>query len=186
MFNLIKEIASKMSKLEVENKRAARDNQNEVNRNQAPFKRPFQPQKILQRPRRNFDDQNVQPPLNIFVEDEQQGNEEINLVGETSQSTCLTFQEYEDRSRICLFSDDMNAQIYAKNDKKQQEVQNRNYPLRSKGLVQQPQLKSNLDKQATKQKAKVNEVPPPQNSAPFLKITTKRNQFQFISVSNLN
>ena len=47
MSNLIKELASKMSKLEVENKPTARANQNEVNRNQAPFKRPFQPQQIL-------------------------------------------------------------------------------------------------------------------------------------------
>ena len=122
MSNLIKELASKMSKLEVENKLAARANQNESNRNQAPFRRPFQPQKILQRPRRNVDDKNVQPPLDNFVEEEQQGNEEeneeINHVGETSHSTCLKLQEYEDRSRICLFSDEMNAQIYAQNDKK--------------------------------------------------------------------
>ena len=85
--------------------------------------RPFQPQQILQRPRRNVDYQNFQHPLNNFAEEQQQGNkeknEEINLVGETSQSTCLTLQEYEDRSRICLFSDDVNAQIYAQNDKKQ-------------------------------------------------------------------
>ena len=66
-------------------------------------------------------------------------------MGETSQSTCLTLHKYEDRSRICLFSDDMNAQIYAQNDKKQ-EVQNRNYPLRSKGHVQQPQQKLDSDK----------------------------------------
>ena len=178
MSNLIKELASKMSKLEVENKPAARANQNEANRNQAPFRRPFQPQQILQCPKRNVDDQNVQPPLNNFVEEEKQGNEEeneeINHVGETSQSTCLTLQEYEDRSRICLFSDDMNAQIYAQNDKKQQEVQNRNYPLRSKGPVQQPQQKLDSDKQVAKQKAKVDEAPPPQKSARMVKITTKK------------
>ena len=77
MSNLIKELASNMSKLEVENKPAARVNQNEANRNQAPFRRPFQPQQILQCPRRNVDDQNFQPLLNNFVEEEQ-GNEEEN------------------------------------------------------------------------------------------------------------
>ena len=70
---------------------------------------------------RTIDDQNVQPPLNNFVEEEQQEheeeNEEINLVGETSQSTCLTSQEYEDQSRIYLFLDDDNVKIYAQNDK---------------------------------------------------------------------
>ena len=139
MSNLIKELASKITKLELENKLAARGNQNEANRNQAPFRRPFQPQQILQCPRRNVDDQNVQPPLNNFTEEEPQEheeeNEEINLVGETSQSTCLTLQEYEYQSRIYLFSDDDNVQIYAENDKKQQEAQNKNYPLRYKGPV---------------------------------------------------
>ena len=44
----------------------------------------------------------------------------------------------------------MNAQIYAQNDKKKQKFQNKNYPLRSKGPVQQPQQKSDSDKQAAK------------------------------------
>ena len=96
MSNLIKELASGMTKLELENKPAARANQNEENINQASFRRPFQPQKILQCPRRNVDDQNVQPPLYNFAEEEKQGNdeenEEINHVGENSQSTCLTLQ----------------------------------------------------------------------------------------------
>ena len=72
MSNLIKELASKMTKLEFENKPTARANQNEANRNQALFRRHFQPQQILQRPRRNADDQNVQPPLNNFAKEEQQ------------------------------------------------------------------------------------------------------------------
>ena len=71
MSNLIKELAFKMKKLEFENKPATRANQNEDNRNQAPFRRPCQPQQILQRLRRNVDDQNVQPPLNNFVEEKQ-------------------------------------------------------------------------------------------------------------------
>ena len=95
-----------MSKLEVENKPAARANQNEANKNHDPFRRRFQPQQILQYPRRNTNDKNVQPPLNNFVEEQQEGNEqeneEINHVGEISQKTCLTLQEYDDRSRICF------------------------------------------------------------------------------------
>lgn len=76
MSNLIKELSSKMTKLELENKPAARVNQNEANRNQAPFRRPFQPQKILQHLRRNVDDQNVQPLFNNFAEEEQQEHQE--------------------------------------------------------------------------------------------------------------
>ena len=59
MSNLIKHLASKMSKVELENRVVARPTQNEGNRNQAPFRRPFQPQQIMQRPKRNPDDQNV-------------------------------------------------------------------------------------------------------------------------------
>ena len=88
MSNLIKYIASKMSKLELENRSVVRPIQNEGNRNQAPFRRPFQPQQILQRPRINLGDHNVQPPPNNFSEENQQEKEEededINLVGETS------------------------------------------------------------------------------------------------------
>ena len=44
MSNMIRELSSKMSKLEVENKPAIKANQNEANRNQAPFRRSFQAQ----------------------------------------------------------------------------------------------------------------------------------------------
>ena len=115
MSNWIKDLASKLTKLELQNRLATRPIQNEGNRNQVPFRRPFQPQKHLQHPRRNLDDQNVQPPLNNIVEENQQEeweDEYINLFGETSQSTCLTLQEYEDQSRINLFLDDQEAHIH--------------------------------------------------------------------------
>lgn len=69
MLNLMKHLASKMSKLEVENRPAARPLPDVPNRNPMPFRRPFPPQQILQRDRRNLDDQTVQPPLNNFVDE---------------------------------------------------------------------------------------------------------------------
>ena len=69
MSNLIKYLASKKLKLELENRLAFIPIQNEGNRNQAPFRRAFQPQQILQRPRTNPDDQNVQPPLKNFAKE---------------------------------------------------------------------------------------------------------------------
>ena len=56
MSNLMKHLASKMSKLEVENRPAARRPPGIPNRNLVPFRRPFPPQKSLQRDRRNLDD----------------------------------------------------------------------------------------------------------------------------------
>ena len=56
MTNLIKDLASKMTKLELENRPVVSPIQNEGNRNQAPFRRPIQPQQILQFPRRNPND----------------------------------------------------------------------------------------------------------------------------------
>ena len=65
--------------------------------------------------------------MNHFAEENQQEHEEededINLVGETSQSTCLSLQEYEDHSMINLFSDDKYGHIYVQNEKNQAENQ---------------------------------------------------------------
>ena len=71
MSNLMKHLASKMSKLEVENRPAARPPPDGPNRNHMPFRRPFPPQQILQRDRRNLDDQRVQRPMNYFVDENQ-------------------------------------------------------------------------------------------------------------------
>ena len=46
----------------------------------------------------------------------------------------------------------------------------------SKGPIQKPQQKSDLDKQDAKQKAKVNEVPLPQNSTPIVKIIVENKE----------
>lgn len=73
MSNLMKHLASKMSKLEVENRPAARPPSDGPNRNHMPLKRPFPPQEILQRDRRNLDNQRVQPPLNNYVDENQRG-----------------------------------------------------------------------------------------------------------------
>ena len=47
MSNLMKHLASKMSKLEVENRPAARSPPDGPKKNPMPFRRPFQPQHIL-------------------------------------------------------------------------------------------------------------------------------------------
>lgn len=62
MSNLMKHLATKMLKLEVENRPAVRPPPDGPNRNPMPFRRPFPPQQILQRDRRNLDDQRVSNP----------------------------------------------------------------------------------------------------------------------------
>ena len=128
MSNLIKHLASKMSKLELENRAIARPTQNEGNRNQAPFRRPFQPQQIMQRPRRNPHDQNVQPPLNNFAGENQQEDEEnhdINLIEGPSKDTYLTLSVYEDQLMINIFSDNEEGDVLVQDDKRQSETQTR-------------------------------------------------------------
>ena len=102
-------LASKMSKLEVENRPIARPPPDGPNRNPMPFRRPFPPQQILQRDRRNLDDQRVQSPLNNYVDENQQslleGKEEINQVGDPSVVNYLTQEEYENQLMIHQFSD---------------------------------------------------------------------------------
>ena len=65
------------------------------------YRRPFQPQQILQRERTNNDDQRIQPPLqNNFADDMEQVDEskdnEIHLVEEYIHPTHLTISDYED------------------------------------------------------------------------------------------
>lgn len=111
-----------MSKLELENQAAARPMQNEGNRNQGPFRRPFQPQQIMQRPKRNPDDQNVQPPLNNFADENHQGDEEnhddINLIEGPSEDTFLSLSEYEDQLMLKIFSDNEEGDILVQDDKR--------------------------------------------------------------------
>lgn len=56
MSNLMKHLAFKMSNIEVENRPATRPPPDGLNKNPMPFRRPFPPQQILQRERRNLDD----------------------------------------------------------------------------------------------------------------------------------
>ena len=56
MSNFMKHLASKMSRLEVENRPTARPLPDGPNINPMLFRRPFPPQQILQRDRRNLDD----------------------------------------------------------------------------------------------------------------------------------
>ena len=66
-----------------------------------PFRRPFPPQRIFQRDRRNLDDQRVHPPLNNYVDENQQSlteeQEEMNRVGGPLVINYLTQEEYENQ-----------------------------------------------------------------------------------------
>ena len=99
-----------MSKLELENRNTGKPIQEDVNRNPLPFRRPFQPTQILQHPRKNPEDQNVQHPLNNFVDENQheEGDEgdDINMMGGLAEDTCLTLSEYEDQLMLNAFPDE--------------------------------------------------------------------------------
>ena len=94
MSNIIKHLASKMSKLELENRNTRKPIQEGGNKNPTPFRRPFQPSQILQHPRKNPEDQNVQHPLNNFVDENQHEEEDegddINMIRGPAKDTCLT------------------------------------------------------------------------------------------------
>ena len=92
-------------------------------------------------------------------------------------------QEYEDQSRINLFSDDEDSHIHVQNEKKLAENHIRNYSLRSKGVVHQPQQKQDFEKHAAKQKEKFNGVPPSPNLAPIIKTAAKNKDFTPLNFS---
>lgn len=116
MSNLIKHLASKMSKLELENHAATKPIHEGSNRNQSPFRRPFQPQNFLQHPRKNLDDQNVQYPLNNFTNENQQEDQDdcddINMIGGPSKDTFLNLSEYEDQLMIKILLDNEEGDVF--------------------------------------------------------------------------
>ena len=72
MTNLIMNLTSTLEKLDVGNGTATRPVQKGMKINPNQFRRPFQPQQILQRDQRENEDKRVEPPLmNNFVDDEQ-------------------------------------------------------------------------------------------------------------------
>ena len=76
----------------------------------------------MQCPRRNPDDQNVQPPLNNFAGENQQEDEEnhddINLIEGPSKDTFFTLSEYEDQLMLNIFSDNEEGDVLIQDDKK--------------------------------------------------------------------
>ena len=105
MSKMIKGLTSKLAKLEMEGENVVRPVQEGGNRPPNQYRRPFQPQKILQRERRNNDDQRIQPPLqNNFADDMEQIDElednEIHLVEKHIHPTHLTISDYEDALEI--------------------------------------------------------------------------------------
>ena len=74
MTKLIKKISSKLAKMEMEGKKVNKPTQEDGNRNPIQFRRPFNPPQILQRERRNNEDQKVQPLFqnNLFDGGEEQ------------------------------------------------------------------------------------------------------------------
>ena len=137
MSNIIKHLASKMSKLELENRNTGKPIQEGGNINPTPFRRPFQLAQILQCPRKNPEDQNVQHPLNNFVDENQhEQGDDINMMGGLVEDTCLTLSEYEDQLMLNVFPDEDNGEVFAQDDLKQSESQVKRYNLRSKPVVQ--------------------------------------------------
>ena len=131
----MKHLASKMSKLEVENRLAVRPPPDGSNRNPMPFRRPYPPQQILQRDRRNLDDQRVQPPLNNYVDENQQSlpeeQEDINQVGGPTMINYLTQEEYENQLMIHQILD-VEGEILINNEENQQPDLGRKWELRSR------------------------------------------------------
>lgn len=68
-------LTSKLAKLEMEGKNIACPTREGGNRNPNQYRRPFNPQQILQRDRRN-NDQRIYPPLQNYFSDELQQDDE--------------------------------------------------------------------------------------------------------------
>ena len=119
-----------------------------------PFRRPFLPQQILQRDRRNLDDQRVQPILNKYVDENQQGlpegQEEINQVGGPSAVNYFTQEEYENQLMIHQFSDN-ESEILVNNESDQQPNSGRKYELRSRQVPILAPRKQNLGRKMINQ-----------------------------------
>ena len=99
MTSIMKHLAAKMSKLEIENRNNGKAMQESGNRKPAPFRKPFHSPWILQRPKKPTEDQNVHHPLNNYAKDDRQIEEDdddgINMVGGSAEDSCLTIGEYE-------------------------------------------------------------------------------------------
>ena len=119
-----------------------------------PFRRPFPPQQILQRDRRNLDDQRVPPPLNNYVDENQQNiseeQEEINQVGGPSMINYLTQEEYENQLMIHQISD-IESEILINNEENQQPDLGRKLELRSRQVPITTLRKQNVGRKAINQ-----------------------------------
>ena len=177
MSNIIKHLVSKMSKLELEKRNTRKPIQEGANRNPTPFRRPSQPSQILQRPRKNPKDQNVQHPLNNFVDENQHEEEDEgddnNMIGEPAEDACLTLSEYEDQLMLNVFPDQDNGEVFGQDDPKQSESQVKRYNLRSKPIVQKYQPKASTSKKNADQNLEVSIPIPMANQLPIRKLLNK-------------
>ena len=95
----MEEMSSKLSKLKLEKKKW--NTPQEGNRNTNQYIRPYNPQ-IMQRDKKNNDDQKIQTPLqNNYIEENQEAEEVdeylyIHLFGDDISLNHLTQNEYED------------------------------------------------------------------------------------------
>jgi hypothetical protein len=147
---LVKSLSAEMEKLKLEGRQANRNPQDFGNRNN--FRRQNNAPQILQRDKRNREDQKVQTPLqNNLVDDEEGDNEEadqeIHYLGDTSTSPHLTQSSYEES----LMSSQLNE---LSKGEKTNETQNK-YNLRSKQKEGNPSTSNQPKKSDTSTKTMV-------------------------------
>jgi hypothetical protein len=144
---LVKSLSAEMEKLKLEGRQANRNPQDFGNRNN--FRRQNNTPQILQRDQRNREDQKVQTPLqNNLVDDEEGDNEEadqeIHCLGDTSASPHLTQSSYEES----LMRNQLNE---LSKGEKVNETQNK-YNLRSKQKEGKPSTSNQPKKSDTPSK----------------------------------
>ena len=110
------------------------------NRNPTPFRKPFHPPQILQRPRKPIEDQNVHHPLNNYADENRQIEEDdddnIKMIVGSAEDTCLTIGEYEGQMMLNVFPDTEDGEALAQSSSKQPESKIKKYNLRPRPTIQ--------------------------------------------------
>jgi hypothetical protein len=136
MARKMEEMSSELSKLRLEKQKWNAPQEGNQNTNQ--YRRPYNPQ-IMQRDKKNNDDQKIQTPLqNNYIEENQEAEDvdedlDIHLFGDEISLSHLTQNEYEDS---------LNSQAGGSPDNMLCNTDQQGYNLRSKSAP----AKSNLFK----------------------------------------
>jgi hypothetical protein len=147
MDKMLKTLTSELARLKLEAKQPNRPVQEGGNMNPNQFRRPHNAPHIMQRERRNHEDQRIFPPFqNNAVEDTEESddveeNSTANLDGTELPTSHLTQQEYED-SLISNQFDDQEEEIFQNEPQKK-------YNLRSKQSGSKPNAQTQIKKTNT-------------------------------------